>query len=105
MLLIYDIDESIIKRVTRDRVQFPMQDNSSDNNILQSSKKVKALYLNNMPNPKTNTVTTIPYEIIKGSKTLFSDRKTYMPSIRYIKTENSGKILLLKQFPIEEICK
>lgn len=39
--LLYDIDKGIIKRVTRDRVQFPMRDNSTTSNISQSDEHVK----------------------------------------------------------------
>ena len=60
--LLYDIDEGIIKRVNRDRVQFPMRANSSDNNIPQNNKNVKlstAITNSNMKNNKNN-VSKIP---------------------------------------------
>ena len=55
--LLYDIDEGTKKRITRDRVQFPMQGNSSVNNIPQTNQNVNDISTtNNMQNNKNDTL-------------------------------------------------
>ena len=58
--LLYDIDEGIKKRVTRDRLQLSMQDNSSNNNLTQDTKNVKSSPKYNMQQNRENNINLKP---------------------------------------------
>lgn len=58
--LLYDIDEGIKKRVTRDRLQLSMQDNSSSNNLTQDTKNVKSSTKYNMQQNRENSINLKP---------------------------------------------
>lgn len=58
--LLYDIDEGIKKRVTRDRLQLSMQDNSSNNNLTQDTKNVKSSPKYNKQQDKENSINFKP---------------------------------------------